>query len=202
MSLNKTILIDCDGVLLDWVSGFVAWMSSKGYQAYDEHFGDYGLHKWFKVSEEEIHELVARFNESSAIGFLSPIKGAVDYVHMLYRDGYRFRVITSMTDNPYSHALRDINLGNLFGPIFDKIEFLPLRACKKEELQRQRDLFGPYVKTIWIDDHIYNAEVGEELGFETIVFGQLHNKEWPGKRATSWGDLYIKIKDIEAEYGH
>lgn len=198
MILNKTILIDCDGVLLNWIDSFIVWMSGKGYPTYDEHFGDYGLHNWFQLSEEKINELVLQFNESVEIGFLNPLPGAIEYVSKLVNDGYRFVVITSMTDNPYSRNLRSWNLVRVFGDVFDDLICLPLRKCKKEELAKLKAMFGPSVKTIWIDDHIYNAEVGQELGFETIVFGALHNKNWSGKRANSWMDLYIKIKEIEA----
>lgn len=202
MNLNRTILLDCDGVLLNWADSFVTWMSGKGYKTYDEHYGDYGLHKWFNMSEDEIHKFVAEFNSSSQIGFLPQIMDASEALNILKEDGYRFKVITSMSDNCYSQQLRTANLINIFGYIFDEIVYLPLRACKKEELQRQKNMFGPHVATIWIDDHIYNAEVGLELGFETIVFGQLHNRKWDGNRASDWVHALQLIKDIEAEYAY
>ena len=31
--MNKIIVTDCDGVLLDWENSFYEWMKSKGYDA-------------------------------------------------------------------------------------------------------------------------------------------------------------------------
>lgn len=198
--LNKTILTDIDGVVLDWTTAFIHWMELKGYTPKDEWFGDYGLHKWYQLPEEKIKELVTEFNQSAHIGFIPPMPDSVHYIKLLADRGFKFIGITSLGDNYYSHLLRERNLKDYFGDAFQKVYCLPLRACKKDMLTQQAKFFGPHLKTIWIEDHIVNAQVGVDLGFETIVYAHLHNVEWKGKRAKNWLDIYREILALEEDY--
>ena len=92
--MNNVILTDAYGVLLNWEYAFDCWMEEKGYTPLTRDIYDvisrYGLDK------EEKDLLVRSFNESAAIGFLPPLRDAINYVRKLHEEhGYIFRVITS-----------------------------------------------------------------------------------------------------------
>ena len=174
MILNKTILTDVDGVVLNWVDSFCAWMSSKGYNTHDEWFGDYGLAKWFGITDEEVLSRIAEFNTSAQVGFINPMPEAPKYIRKLTDHGFKFRAITSLGDCPYAAELRRWNLKRIFGDwTFDQVICLPLRASKEETLIHQKKLFGDGVKTIWIEDHSNNARAGDTIGFHSIVYAHM-----------------------------
>ena len=199
MQLNRTILIDCDGVLLNWVDAFIVWMGKRGFKTNDRFYGDYGLHKWFQIEETVANQCVKLFNESADIGFLTAMPKAPVYLKKLIEAGFQFKVITSLSDNPYSRNLRIMNLERIFGKdAFLDVISLETRACKKEELTRQKKFFGDNVETIWIDDHVYNLDVTKDIGgYIPICFAQLHNSHYRGERVDDWEDLHYKVLNIE-----
>lgn len=168
---NKVILTDCDGVLLNWEYAFSVWMDRHGYKvngdpdAYD--VGErYGLEKPKKK------ELVKFFNESSAIGFLPPLRDAIHYVRKLHEEhGYIFHCITSLSLEPTAQDLRTQNLKKIFGDnVFEKFVYLDTGADKDEALE-------PYKDTgyIWLEDKIENAQLGVELGLDSLLIEHGHN---------------------------
>lgn len=199
--LNKTILTDIDGVVLDWSASFFKWMGQKGHLMASEDYGsDYGLHNLFRMTEDKILGLIDEFNRSAHIGFLSPMPNAVYYIRLLRERGYKFVGITSLGGDCYSQRLRTINLVQEFPNCFEDMIYLPLRGNKTEALAAKKEEFGPNVHTIWIDDHITNAFAGEKLGFKTIVYSHTHNIGWDGLRLNSWAEIYEHVLDLEAKY--
>jgi FMN phosphatase YigB (HAD superfamily) len=75
---NKVILVDCDGVLLDWMYSFQAWMKRHGYDAID--VDKYKIHEIFGIYKTEGKKLCRMFNESATIRKVPPHKDAIKYV--------------------------------------------------------------------------------------------------------------------------
>jgi hypothetical protein len=190
-NLNKVILTDCDGVLLNWEYAFTVWM--------DQHFlfkevvdpNSYDVGIRYGLTRDRKEELVRFFNESAAIGFLPPLRDAMYYVDLLHRKhGYTFHMITSLSKDESAQKLRIQNTQKLFGETaFTKFIFEDTGADKDDVLEPYRDsgLF-------WIEDKVENAQLGDRLGLESIVVEHAHNMN-NGEFSTfaSWKEIYEYI---------
>jgi len=166
-NLGNIILIDCDGVLLNWEHSFVQFMETysdlKRLPDADKH---YNIAKQYGISNKSGKYWAERFNTSAAIGSLPPFRDAIKYVRKLHEEhGYVFHCITSMSDDKYAVQLRVENLERVFGKgIFERIVCLPVGADKTDTLFEYKD--SDYY---WIEDKVANAMVGLDLGLEPII---------------------------------
>ena len=144
---DKVILVDCDGVLLDWVYAFNQWMSRHGYTLQQEDV--YCIGQRYGIEKPEAKKLVRMFNESAVIRKLPPLRDAIKYVKKLHEEhGYIFHAITSLSNDQYAQHLRTKNLIELFGPtVFEKYTYLDTGADKDEVLEEYRN-----TGCFWIED--------------------------------------------------
>lgn len=189
MSNENLILVDCDGVLLDWEAGFEKWMNRKGYRKIDGYdITAWGLHVHYGIPESEAKRLVIEFNESAAIAFLEPFRDITDNIYDLYAEGYDFLVITSLSKYEYSQELRKLNLELVFGTLlFNDVIFLDTAADKTEELLPYKDS-GLY----FIEDKPENAIIGAELGLKSVLMLHDYNRGVVDprlKRVENWKDI-------------
>lgn len=182
--VNKTILCDVDGVLLEWHKAFV---ETSWWQVADEKQYDLALR--FNKTEEQVNSAIEYFNNSSTVANLLPIRNAVKYVRQLFDEGYRFHVITSMTSNEAGQRHRLNNLKNRFGDVFDRFTFLPLGASKYDVL-KEYEGSGCF----WIEDNLKNAEDGISLGLKSILLDTPYNKSDSDiHRVKNWKEIYDTI---------
>jgi len=182
------ILTDCDGVLLNWEYAFDIWMQRKGYVKNTDARFEYGIDKRYNIDKKRKEDLIATFNESAMIGFLPPLRDAIEYVQKLHREhGYVFHVITSLSLDPSAMELRTQNLKKLFGEtVFEKFVYLDTGADKDDELAKYRGK-----EYWWVEDKIENAEIGFQAGLRPILMEHAHNmthKKFP--RAKNWKAIY------------
>jgi hypothetical protein len=176
---------------MNWEYAFTVWMS--------QHFEDqevvdpdsYDVGTRYGLTKERKNELVRFFNESAAIGFLPPLRDAMYYVDLLHRKhGYTFHMITSLSKDESAQKLRIQNTRKLFGETaFTKFIFEDTGADKD-------DVLAPYADTglIWIEDKLENAELGDNLGLESIVVEHahnMHNEDFP--TFSKWKYIYEYI---------
>jgi hypothetical protein len=187
----SVILTDCDGVLLNWEYAFDVWMERKGYVKDLSARLEYGIDKRYGLSYDQKEFLIKTFNESAMIGFLPPLRDAIEYVQKLHREhGYVFHVITSLSLDNSATQLRTQNLQKIFGEsVFEKFVYLDTGADKHEALSKysNKDYW-------WIEDKIENAEVGDSYGLRSILMEHAHNmhcKDFP--RAKNWKHIYDMI---------
>ena len=185
---DKIILVDCDGVLLDWEHSFKLWMENKGYEVKNE--VEYSMAKTYDMPKPEMKKLIRHFNESATMCCLPPLRDAVKYVRKIHEElGYVFHCITSMTLDPYANRLREQNLENLFGPTaFDKVHCLDTGADKDDALL-------PYIDSgcMWIEDKIKNAELGDRLGLSSVLMRHGHQNDYENDAipvVESWKEIY------------
>jgi FMN phosphatase YigB (HAD superfamily) len=192
---NKTILVDCDGVLLDWGYAFASWMDRHGYVATGSSEYDIGVKYGLPKCEKE--KLVRMFNESAAIRKLPPLRDAIKYVKKLHEEhGYVFHAITSLSTDQYACHLRTKNLRELFGnTAFEKYVYLDTGADKDDALL-------PYKNTgcFWVEDKPENVDCGINLGLSGILIAHDHNVGYDGNavRVQNWKAIY---KIIVGQYG-
>ena len=189
---DKVILVDCDGVLCDWLYAFDQWMDRHGYEISEPNL--YKVHDRFGLPSSEGKKLARMFNESAWIRKLPPLRDAIKYVRKLHEEhGYVFRVISSLSDDEYSQHLRTKNLRELFGDtVFESYTYLDTGDDKDEALEPYRDS-GCW----WIEDKPENAELGSKLGLSSILVNHDHNAlagswhDWC--RVNNWKEIYELI---------
>ena len=187
---EKIILTDCDGVLLNWEYAFDVWMEGHGYTMIDKGRFIYNIAKRYGIEREEGNRLVRFFNESATIGFLPALRDAEHYVRLLGNLGYRFHVITSLSKDPNAQRLRTRNLEKLFGNVFDKFIYLDTGEDKDTVLAEYKDS-----GLLWVEDKPDNAEVGLEMGLQSVVMEHAFNLHYEGVApfVKNWADIYNLI---------
>ena len=185
---DKIILVDCDGVLLDWEHSFKVWMKEKGYKV--KNVEEYSMAKCYEMEKPEMKKLIRHFNESATMCCLPPLRDAVKYVRKIHEElGYVFHCITSMTLDRYANKLREQNLENLFGPTaFEKVQCLDTGADKDDALL-------PYIDSgcMWVEDKFTNAELGDRLGLSSVLMQHQHNIGYENDAipaVESWKEIY------------
>lgn len=193
---NKVILIDCDGVVLDWEFAFHTWMEQKGYDRKEDAKLIYNISKQYDLPSNDFgHNLVREFNQSAAIGFLPPLRDAQHYLKLLAeKHGYRFLCVTSLSKDPCAQELRTRNLKKLFGDIFVDFIYLDTGADKDEVLE---ELSQEYVGNYWVEDKPENAEAGAVCCFKSILIEHGHNMNTSGSFTTvaNWEQVYNIITE-------
>jgi len=185
---DKIIVVDCDGVLLDWEHSFKLWMKEKGYEAKND--VEYSMAKCYEMEKPEMKRLIRHFNESATMCCLPPLRDAVKYVRKIHEElGYVFHCVTSMTLDRHANKLREQNLSNLFGETaFDKVHCLDTGADKDDALL-------PYLDSgcIWVEDKITNAELGDRLGMSAVLMKHDHQNDYTNDAipaVESWKEIY------------
>ena len=189
-NLDKLILVDADGVLLDWEYAFNIWMQEHGFEEVPGSKFSYEMDERYGIPKEQVRKLIRLFNESAAIGFLPALRDAMYYVKRLHEEhGYRFHCITSLSTDPNAVRLREMNLAKLFGKTaFERVLCLPTGADKNEALEEYRDT-GCW----WIEDKPENAEAGHAVGLRSLVIEHGHNMHYYHEHITlvkNWREIY------------
>lgn len=190
---NQVILVDCDGVLLDWETAFDTWMAGHGYKINPGGQDEYLMYRRYPIPREDARRLIKIFNESAAIGYLPPLRDAQWYVRRLHEEhGYVFHCITSLSRDPSAKKLREMNLAKLFGETaFEKIICLGTGDDKDGVLGYDYKDTGCW----WIEDKPENADVGHRLGLRSILMEHGHNTdhECPYPTVKNWREIYELI---------
>ena len=192
MKINeKLILVDCDGVLLDWQYSFYKWMAARGYHPVTH--AEYDMGKTFDMSYDQAKQMCEYFNCSAAIGWLTPFRDAVKYVKKLHEDhGFVFHCITSLSTDVYAGKLRKKNLEALFGKkVFEEVICLECGGDKDEALLPYKD-----TGCIWVEDKPENALLGSQLGLNSILIEHEHNENFNNdnvQKVTRWKEIYNLI---------
>jgi FMN phosphatase YigB (HAD superfamily) len=189
---DRVILVDADGVLLNWEYAFAIWMEQHGFKSVPGSQFDYSMGIRYGIDTDQSKKLIKMFNESAAIGFLPALRDAVYYVKRLHEEhGFVFHCITSLSLDPNAGKLREMNLNKLFGATaFERVVCLDTGADKDHALEEYRDS-GCY----WVEDKPENAEVGRQLGLRSILMEHGHNMnhECPYPVVKNWKEIYSII---------
>jgi hypothetical protein len=190
---DDVILVDADGVLLNWEYAFAIWMSQHGFEKVPGGDLNYSIGERYNISDEQGRKLIKIFNESAAIGFLPPLRDAMYYVKRLHEEhGYVFHCITSLSTDPNAGRLREMNLNKLFGDtVFEKVICLETGADKDFALEPYRDT-GCH----WIEDKPENADLGHQMGLSAILMEHGHNMHYHHDSipvVKNWKEVYWLI---------
>ena len=185
--MDKRIILDCDGVLLDWAYAFDVWMVEHGYSKISNTNQYYEQTRRYGISQVEAVSQIKKFNESGCVGFIPAFRDSVEYVTKLSELGWKFEVISCLDKDKYAQKLRQKNLLHLFGDVFDFIDCALDFTVGKEQYLLDRYKGKNYY---WIEDSIDHAESGKRVGLNSIIMDHPYNKEWDGPRVKNWKDIY------------
>jgi len=196
-NLDKIILTDADGVLLDWEWAFNVWMQEHGFEPVPGNKLNYDMDVRYGIPKEQVRKLIRLFNESAAIGFLPALRDAMYYVKRLHEEhGYVFHCITSLSRDENAGKLREMNLSKLFGnQAFERIVCLDTGADKHEALSEYQDS-GCW----WLEDKPENAVVGHTAGLRSLLVEHGHNMHFYHEGITTvknWKEIYQLITNQE-----
>ena len=190
--MDKKIIVDCDGVLLDWAYAFDVWMGEHGYERIPDTDKYYSQSLRYGITDDESYRQIKKFNESGCVGFIPAFKDSVEYVTKLNGMGWRFEVISCLDKDKYAQRLREKNLKHIFGDVFDFIDCsLDFTKGKEKYLLDKYEGKGYY----WIEDSVSHAKSGENVGLKSILVDHPYNKEWNGTRVNSWKEIFYIIEE-------
>lgn len=193
---NKIILVDVDGTIVNWNSGFNKFMADSGLPQLPNTDNEYSITVRHGIPLPQAHKLIREFNESPLIAELAPFADSVEYISKLVDSGFRFIAVTSLSDAPMAYKHRSTNLSNIFGDVFDEINCLPMGACKSEILKRWKD-----TGYFWIEDHSQQAEAGHRVGLKTILINHPYNAYYISNLfptvsyITPWKEIYNMVSN-------
>jgi len=195
LQYQKLILVDADGVLLNWEYAFAIWMEQHGHEKQQGSQYVYDIGEQYGITKSQAKQLIKIFNESAAIGFLPALRDAMFYVKRLHEEhGYVFHCITSLSLDPNAGKLREMNLQKLFGKTaFERVVCLDTGADKNDALVEYKNS-----ACWWVEDKPENADVGHSLGLRSILMEHGHNMnyECPYPVVKNWKEIYSLITDI------
>ena len=194
----KILLTDIDGVVLDWVKHFEAYLDRyypdnklANPKEFDLNLRYTDLKPMSESMGEEndfMRDVVKNFNTTAWIGYLEPFRDAKDVLPKFKDAGYKIIACTSMGTDPYSKALRKMNLEQHFPGVFDQIDIIPFAEPKGNWLKYYRDS-GAY----WIEDKWSNALAGADVGLNTLIMKHEYNAYMKDNRirhVDNWQQIY------------
>ena len=186
--IEKIVLTDADGVLLDWEVDFNKWMAKHGYEK--KVSGVYAMEIAYELPKVECKKLVREFNSSAWVRYLPAFRDARSGVAHLVEAGYTFHCITSLSLDEKAAQLRKRNLEAIFGKgVFTEIVCLDTGADKDEALEPYRNS-GLY----WIEDKLSNAQLGLDLGLKSILiehgFNMYDDIPEGMQKVVNWKEIY------------
>ena len=198
---EKIILTDADGCLLNWNAAFNQFMIDKGYEIVSGEEENYSVRERFGLGADVKMNFIKEFNHSDRIAELPPHADAVEYVGKLNAEGYKFVVVTSLSQKPSAYDYRTHNLRKHFGDAIIGLHCLRIGVHKGEKLKEWKD-----TNMFWIEDHVSNAVAGAELGLRSIVIDHVYNTRYDlqdhllyarTSQDEPWSDIYELVKGAE-----
>lgn len=169
MNLNNIeyIILDVDGVLLDWCQGFRKFHESI-HDFTSECPDNWDLKSW--VNHDDVYSLVKEFNKSPMFGKLNKINN-VDLIH---QNKYKIIALSSCVvpgHYEFQYKERVENLNTLFPNSIHDVVLLELNESKKDVISKY-----PIENTIFIDDGEKNIREISNLGYKSYLYKQSHNQ--------------------------
>ena len=187
---EKIILTDIDGVWLNWEQSFTDYLD-RYYKIKRKDSSKYEAHLRWEGTYEQLRQLIWHFNMSSWSRYLKPFRDSQTIVPKLAQEGWKFIGITSMHEDEYSHRLREENLKELFGDVFEKVIILNTGEDKGKALLPWKDS-GYY----WLEDKVKNVKLGVEMGLNTVMMRHDYNAYYDNAKVTkvdNWQQIHYYI---------
>jgi len=183
--MNKPyLLIDLDGVILDWVSAFRFWLKEKGIKTSSIEPKNWELDNY--VPGHNVNELIKEFNYSKNFEEIPAFSDAKLYLKKLAKT-HIIIAVTSGGSTIFHRFSREKNLSKEFENIPIHLICLDLHESKKQIL----NMFPK--GSIWVEDRPQNVELGAEVGHISILIERSYNKDYHNHKVVklnSWHEIY------------
>ena len=190
---EKTIVVDADGVFLNFMHSYDLWMYENGNRQKND---CYSLDSRYGLSDIESDLYFKMFTESAAISNLPPYRDSIKYIKKLHEEhGFVFHCITAIPNIPSVVESRWKNIRNIFGnTAFERLTLSDTAKNKKQYLEKYRDS-----GCFWIEDSTRNVVMGHEMGLQGVLMSNEYNKEFYHKEIPvvhSWKEIYELIVGV------
>ena len=111
--MEKLILTDADGVICDWSTVFEKYLNELNIFKIPNTDISYNLCIRYGLSEQQMMKLVTDFNQSKIICDLPAFGDSIEYITKLSEKGFKFTVVSSVSDASTTAYYRYINLPEL-----------------------------------------------------------------------------------------
>ena len=167
--MKKTLLTDCDGVLLNWLSGIPDFLADLGMDSGHLKARLEG-NQFVPIEEifmsENMEDALARMSEYQKSEYLKKLpvmEPGCELPISRLSEEYDIVVVTSFSEDKSAHKNREDNLKLHYGDAISDLICLPFSANKTEAL---RELATSTNAKIWIDDQIKHVHHGINAGIE------------------------------------
>lgn len=172
--LNKPwVLLDCDGVLLDWDQGIQSYALAHKSHVWDgDHMDEhaYDLSTRMNITPEQSQELIWDFHHSAEYAHIPAMPGAVKAVTQLSKF-CRLAVITACGTQHTTRMNRLKNLQAQFGDVFVHVH------CT-DSFEEKKTYLSAYDPGHWVEDHARNALMGKLYGHQCFLINAAHNASY------------------------
>jgi hypothetical protein len=193
---KPAIFIDCDGVLLDWITPFLTWKRNEifygdGYREGPVTYTPLPVSTSFDISksldwwEDSAHFVrdVIRFENTPGFGQLRAL-ALIAKLEALRNSGFRLFVLTAGGGTIENRLKRVANLTYLFGNVFENIFFLGHKDSKADFI-RSHQAACDDPSGLLIDDKLETLNEAADKGIPTI--GIIHTwNRGPSKTSVKW----------------
>ena len=187
--MERIILTDVDGVLLEWENHFSKWMATIGFPQLENTNHEYDMNLRFGIHKDLAKELIREFNRSAWMGTQQPMPDAQTWVKLLHAEGWTFIPITSQTSDIPAQELRKKRLAELFGNTVFTNFFILETGDNKDSALSEFHGTGLW----WIEDKWANAEKGLEYGLKPLLYSHDYNQGLENKdiiRVNNWKHIH------------
>jgi beta-phosphoglucomutase-like phosphatase (HAD superfamily) len=168
--MDKILLTDVDGTLLDFATDFHYWMLDHGFKATGSLSQTFEIDVVYGCTREQALHEVEAFCEADVFKTLPPILGSLGVIRRLKALGWRVVAITSCHASPEARRNREENLAILYGIEPQDVIFAGLMGDK-------RKILANFPPAIWVDDHYRHIEEGLDAGHKCFVIDMPYNQQ-------------------------
>jgi uncharacterized HAD superfamily protein len=187
--MERIILTDVDGVLLEWEDHFKKWMNAKGYKELKNTDTEYDMSVRYGIHKDHGSELIREFNKSAWMSTQSPMLDSQTWVKLLHAEGWTFIPITSQTSDIPAQELRKKRLAELFGDTVFTNYFILETGDHKDAALAEFHGTGLW----WIEDKWSNVIKGLEYGLKPLLYNHDYNQGLTHEnviRVNNWEHIY------------
>ncbi len=160
------LILDVDGVLLDYDSSFERMVTERFGIDFDGSCIDFCESKYFSELGSHLQSDV--------------------YIKKLHKLGMKLRIITACGDTDKIKKMRLINLYNVFGDVFESIDFVGMGESKQDYLEK----FAGRDDVAYIEDTIERFLLAKSMGIKSYLMLSFSTREMTGGIFDDWKQLF------------